>query len=575
LETGGVEWSAALAGLGMFLFGMSQIESAIKTVLGIHFKTLLKKATGTTPKSIATGIVAAGVLQSSTLVSLMSAAFVSAGMMSLLSGVGTIIGANFGSVGTSWIVTLLGFKFSVSAFAKPMIGIAGVGLLVSGSQRKVTAIFTLMMGFGLLFFGLDLLKESMEKLADSVDIARYHNYGLLAYVAIGFFLTAILNSSAASMAIFLAAVGAKVVSFEIATAMVIGANIGTTITIVILAIFGSSESRRIASAHVAFNIGTAIIIFALIKPINIFIQSGLNLDSDPVLALTIFHTIFNATGLIIFGFFTKQLTAFLAKRFVRMEDGITRYLNIGGNEIAEVGVEAIKKEAGYLMEESMSFCLQMCNIPPQEVYARKRKITAVIYSRTSVIEIDVKTRYEKLKKIEVAILEFSTKIGDRTPEEDLAISRALAAAREATYAAKVLKDTKNDLDEFAVSDDDYMLDHYNQTRLRISKLCDYLHRIMQPYSSKDEATLLTKLNMILNEIAEEDKNTLQTMSDAIKNGDIAQSTSPTFISMNRAVVNAGKSLVECVQLLYLSEKTEREEEISELKNKEISEKKIA
>ncbi|GHS86755.1 hypothetical protein FACS189487_01620 [Campylobacterota bacterium] len=568
LETESVNWSLALAGLGMFLFGMSQIESAIKTAAGVHFKTLLKKATGTIPKSLAAGVTAAAVLQSSTLVSLMVLAFVGAGMMSLLSGVGVLIGANFGSVGTSWIVTLLGFKFSVSSFAMPMIGIAGLGLLLSSSNRKVTALFTLMMGFGLLFYGLDLLKDSMESLASSVDLTKYRNYGILAYVFIGFILTAILNSSAASMAIFLAAVGAKVVSFEIASAMVIGANMGTTLTIVILAIFGSSDARRIASAHVAFNFGTAFMFILLLKPTNIFILDWLDLRNDPVLALAIFHTIFNLTGFIIFGLLTWRITKFLGTKFAKQEDTITRHINSVSPQMADVGVEALKNEASHLMEESMSFCLQMCNVPPKEIYAGKRKITAIIYSRTSIIEIDVKAQYEKLKKLEAAILEYSTKIGERAPEDEIILNRSLAAAREATYAAKVFKDVKNNLDEFAVSDDDYMLDHYNQMRLRVSKLCSYLYMAMRPSQKRVEESFSDKLHAILNEIADEDNNSLSTMSKAIKSGDIAQSYSPAFISMNRAVVNGSKSLVECVQFLFLSEETEQKNLEKEMHDEE-------
>ena len=554
-----MDWASALAGLGMFLYGMSLIESAIKTAAGAHFKTLLKKTTGTVPKSLITGVTSTAVLQSSTLVSLMIVAFVGAGMMPLLSGMGVLMGANLGSIGTSWIVTLLGFKFSVSAVAMPMIGVAGLGLLLSNSNRKVRALFTLAMGFGLLFYGLDLLKESMGNLANTVDIAQYSAYGTLAYILIGFILTVILNSSAASMAIFLAAVGAGVVSFEIGAAMVIGANMGTTITLVVLAFFSSPDCKRIASAHVLFNVGTSVIVLLLFKPIIYLITDIFALANDPVLALTLFHTIFNVSGFILFGSLTPQITRFFAKRFVKHEVRLTRYIDSVSPQMADVGVEALKNEAGHLLEESLNFSLYMFNIPPREILLRKRKIAAVIYSNSSIIEIDVDSNYERLKQIEAAMLEYSTKIGERTPQDETVLTRALTAAREATYAAKAFKDIKRNLDEFAVSDDDYMLDHYNQVRVRVAKLSSYLLLTMHADQQEHtEEALSAKLFEILAEIQDEDHNTLNTMSKAIRSSDIAQSVAPTFISMNRAVVNASKSLVECAQLLYLSQKQPEE-----------------
>jgi phosphate:Na+ symporter len=539
----------------MFLFGMSLLESAIKTAAGAHFKTMLKKATITVPKSLATGAASAAILQSSTLVSLMVVAFLGAGMMNLASGVGVMIGANFGSVGTSWMVTLLGFKFSVSSVAMPMIGVAGLGLLLTNSRKKLRALFTLLMGFGLLFYGLDLLKESMQTLANSVDLSKYQNYGALAYVAIGLILTVILNSSAASMAIFLAAVNVGAASFDVAAALVIGANVGTTGTIAILAAVGSPDTKRIAASHVIFNVGTAILALCLLAHISWLIIDGFGLKDDPVLALTLFHTIFNAIGLAVFGPLSTRISDFLSKRFVKKGAKITRHIDSVNPQMSDVGVEALKNESGHLLEESLNFSLYMLNLPPNEIFLRKRKITAVVYSHPDIIEIDIDAHYERLKKIEAAILEYSTLIGERTPEDETIVNRSLAAAREAIYAAKLFKDIKRNLDEFAASDDDFMLDHYNQARARVARLVKYLRLSMQT-DEENEKNLSAMLSKILTEIQNEDRSALNTITRAIKSGDVAQSTSPTFISINRAVVNASKALIECAQLLYLSIKIE-------------------
>ncbi len=540
---------AAFAGLGMFLFGMMQLESGIKTAAGARFKTLLRKTTDTIGKSVITGAIATATLQSSSLVSLMVLAFVGAGIMALSSGIGVMFGANIGSTGVSWIVALVGFQFDVNAFATPLIGIGALGLMLMSGSRKAQATFQLMFGFGLLFFGLDMMKDSMESVADHVDMAAFGGYGFLAYLAIGALLTAAIQSSAGSIAIFLSALAAGVITFDTAAVLVIGANVGTTITIMMGSIGGSADKKRVALAHLIFNIATGIVALILLKPMTWVVLDLLKMQDNLVLGLAIFHTLFNVMGVLIFSGFIMGLSAWLMRRFTREERRVTKYLHAVKPQMAEASVEALKNETRHLIREVMRFTLVLLNVPPKDLFGLKRKTTAIVYSNPGVLDINVQEAYERIKRLESSILAYATEIGERSPEDEAQLNNALAATREATYTAKVIKDIKHNLDEFALSEDDYMLDHYNQARLRICDLYRNLLKAMEP--DGDPKKRLERVDEILSTLKDEDKNALRTIYRAIKSGDIVQNSAPAFISTNRAVVSASESMIAAAELLFL------------------------
>jgi phosphate:Na+ symporter len=220
----------ALSGLGMFLFGMYYMELALKEAAGLRFKNWVRHSTSSTMKSLFTGAAATAVLQSSSVVTLMTLSFVSASLMSLHSGIAVIFGSNVGTTATAWIVATLGFKVKIELFALPMIGAGGLLLAFNSSGRKVAAVAKVAIGFGLLFLGLDIMKTAIESFSTTLDFSEFADYPLITFVAIGFVLTALIQSSSAATAIALSALYAQILVFDQAAAMVIGTNIGTTVT---------------------------------------------------------------------------------------------------------------------------------------------------------------------------------------------------------------------------------------------------------------------------------------------------------------------------------------------------------
>uniref|UniRef100_UPI0035681080 Na/Pi cotransporter family protein n=1 Tax=Sulfurovum sp. TaxID=1969726 RepID=UPI0035681080 len=204
----------ALSGLGMFLFGMLYMELALKESAGLRFKSWVKNSTSSTGKSLMTGTMATALLQSSSVVTLMTLSFVSASMITLHSGIAVIFGANVGTTVTSWIVATLGFKVSIEAFALPMIGAGGIVLIFDPPYKRVITIAKVFVGFGLLFLGLEFMKTSIESLTNAIDLAKFVNFPLITFIGIGFILTAIIQSSSAATAIVLSALYVNILSFE-------------------------------------------------------------------------------------------------------------------------------------------------------------------------------------------------------------------------------------------------------------------------------------------------------------------------------------------------------------------------
>ncbi|MCU0359041.1 MAG: Na/Pi symporter, partial [Cyclobacteriaceae bacterium] len=244
-----------LAGIGIFLFGMFELEESLKNLSGGTFRRLIRKFTENWFRSVLSGIISTAVLQSSTAVSLMVLAFAGAGIMGMENAIGVIIGSNLGTTLSSWIVATLGFKLKIEILAMPFIGLGGLGLIFFGKSTRATNISKFMVGFGFLFLGLDYMKTSIEGLATAYDLTSLRHLPAISFILIGFLLTAIIQSSSASMAIILSALNSSVITFPLAAYMVIGTNLGTTLTVLIGSLGSQTIKKRVAISHLLFNAG--------------------------------------------------------------------------------------------------------------------------------------------------------------------------------------------------------------------------------------------------------------------------------------------------------------------------------
>jgi phosphate:Na+ symporter len=316
-----------MAGLGIFLFGMVLLEESVKALSGKAFRRMIRLYTNTRMKAIGSGTLVTAILQSSSAVSLMVLAFVGAGIMSMQNGVGVIMGSNIGTTFTAWIVATLGFKIKIESFALPFIGIGGIGLMFFRDSTKLTHTSRLLIGFGFLFLGLDYMKGSVENIAQTIDMGRIPDYGLWIYLLMGILLTAVMQASAASIAIVLTALNSELITFEMGAAMVIGANVGTTITVLLGAIGGAPVKKRVSSSHLVFNAVTAAVAFFGLPILIWCVKAFFDINTNSVMGLALFHTLFNVLGVIIFLPLMGLLSRVLFRLYPDYKEVLTVYID--------------------------------------------------------------------------------------------------------------------------------------------------------------------------------------------------------------------------------------------------------
>ncbi len=243
-----------LAGLAIFLFGMTLMEESVRSLSGRAFRRIIRMYTNGRLRSVFSGAMVTALLQSSSAVSLMVLAFVGAGVMSMQNAIGVIMGSNIGTTLTAWIIATIGFKIKIESLALPFIGLGAVGLIVFKPSSKPSLVTRLLIGFGFLFLGLDFMKVSVDNFAQTFNLEHFAGYGMWFYLLVGTVITALMHSSAATIAIVLTALHSGLITFKIGAVMVIGANIGTTVTVLLGAIGGSPTKKRVSLSHLSFNL---------------------------------------------------------------------------------------------------------------------------------------------------------------------------------------------------------------------------------------------------------------------------------------------------------------------------------
>lgn len=340
---------AMVGGLGLFLVGMGLMTDGLKLVAGPALHRILANATRTRAHALGSGILVTALVQSSSAVTVAVIGFVNAGLLALGPALWVLFGANVGTTMTGWIVALVGLKFKVEALAMPLVGL-GALLRLAGEGRRGGAIGTTLAGFGLLFMGIVLLQQAFAGLAGQISLPQGDGPVVaMAQLGIGVVMTVLMQSSSAAMAITLTAAQGGVISAQGAAAVVIGANIGTTVTALLAAMGATPNARRAASAHIVFNLLTGAVALLLlpwlIGALGVARQA-LGLTPDPATLLALFHTTFNLIGVLLMWPLTGGLTRWLQQRFrAREEDeGQPQFLDDTVLAVPTLALDALTRE---------------------------------------------------------------------------------------------------------------------------------------------------------------------------------------------------------------------------------------
>lgn len=297
----GVAIGTLIGGVGLFLLGMNLMTDSLSALGGDTLRTIVGRLIHRRSSALATGVVATALLQSSSATTLITVGFVSAGLVTFSDSLGLILGANIGTTATSWLVSLVGLKFKVSVIALPLVGAGALLRLVTRGRRARLALA--LSGFGLVFVGIDVMQDGMAGL----DVDFNWGQGLpgpartAVMVGIGAVMTVVMQSSSAAAATTLIALSAGRVELQQAAALVIGQNVGTTVTAIIGASGGSLSARRTAVAHVLFNVLTAVVALITLRPFLAVITELAHrwVGDAPQTVLALFHTGFNVLGVVL------------------------------------------------------------------------------------------------------------------------------------------------------------------------------------------------------------------------------------------------------------------------------------
>ena len=353
-----------LGSLGLFLYGMTLMSEALQKVAGDKLRNILAAMTSNSVSRILTGLFITAVIQSSSATTVMVVSFVNAGLLSLVQSIGVIMGANIGTTFTAWLISLLGFKADIAVLAIPLIAFGFVFMMCKAKKKK--SIGELIIGFSLLFLGLSFLKNSVPDLQSSPEVLaflqQWTNYGfgsVLIFVLIGTILTIVLQSSSATMALTLVMCNNGWIPFEMGAAMVLGENIGTTITANIAASVANVSARRAAMGHSVFNVFGVLWCLILFHPFlglvsKIIMAMGLDnplvagASANSVLyAISMVHTLFNICNTLILVWFTNQIAQLVTKIIKgKKEEEVFRlqYIQGGMLSTAELSLNQAKEE---------------------------------------------------------------------------------------------------------------------------------------------------------------------------------------------------------------------------------------
>lgn len=536
-----------LAGLGIFLFGMHLLEEAVKSLSGKTFRRLIRTYTDGRLKAIASGSLVTAVLQSSSAVSLMVLAFVGAGILNMESAIGVMMGSNIGTTFTAWIVATLGFKIKIESFAFPLLGMGGAGLIFLRSRESLFQFSKLLFGFGFLFLGLDYMKLSVEGLAQNLHLEQLSGYGLWVYLLAGIIITALMQSSSANIAIILTALNSRLIDFNMGAAMLIGANVGTTITVSLGAIGAIQSKKRVGFSHVIFNLVTAAVAFASLPVLVSFVDLFFGPDTGDVMALAFFHTLFNALGVAIFFPFVGLLTRVLYKLFPDRKAVLTLYIDKTPSSVTDAATMALRKEIHHLLEESQFYNLRLLKIDERLVFDRDCP-----FDKTARKKMPLDTFYESIKLLHADIITYYSNLQseklDRSEAREL--ERLIYVSRNIMNSIKNFKSIRHNFDEFDASENFYLNSQYKLFRKRLTAVYFSMNRTV---AAENKEERYRRLLAVFANIEEADNLFIKNTLDAVSKKTIQAMQISSLLLVNRLFTQACRMQMYAMKDLLLSQ----------------------
>ena len=548
-----------IAGVAILLFGIIMLEEGFRVFSKGPLQNILKKATNKLYKSLSVGAVVTALIQSSSLVSVITISFISAGLIDLASGMGLVFGANIGTTATTWLVAGFGLKIQIAALALPMLVF---GLVFSFQKTiELKAVGNVLAGLGFFFLGIHYMKEGFDVFKQYIDLSQYAIpgfFGVIVYTGIGIVITAVLQSSSATMALILTALSVGQIEYENALAISVGANVGSTITAIIGSLSSNIAGKRLAGAHLIFNVVTAVVAIIFIYPLANLVRviaEFLNIAaSDYTLKLALFHTIFNVLGVVLMIPFIKKLEQVLMKLFKERVDKDVdepKYLNESVLEFPSAVISSLFKESEYLFKNAIfEIVAHALNIHREDIIS-DLKIKAVVKKSTTDFNINVDDiYYKKVKTIYGEIIRYATTAESKLKlrkKQQKTISDIKVANRKMIEIIKDVKELNRNISASLSHENKSMQKEYDGFRKKLTMVLRTIYLFRTEEESYKYAEILAQLKKDAKaHIRKSNKSIDKLIRKDLITAEMASSLFNDFTNVNQIT----KKLIEVAELLY-------------------------
>lgn len=570
MEYGFADILSLLGALGLFLFGMKVMSDALMSLAGKRMRSILATMTSNRFLGVSTGFLITSIIQSSSATTLMVVSFSNASLLTLTESISVIMGANIGTTITAWLITILGFKVSMSAIALPLVGF---GFLFTFSKKENLKNWGgFIIGFAILFIGLQFLKEAMPNIDENPEILEflktYTDLGfgsVLLFLLIGTVLTVVIQSSSATMALTLIMTAQGWIPFEMAAAMVLGENIGTTITANIAALVANFHAKRTARAHLIFNVIGVLWMLLLFYPfLNMIgwlvVRTGsdspfVNAMAIPV-AISLFHTIFNIVNTFLLVWFIKPI-ARIVERVIpeRIEEDKSiaepKYLNEKVLRYPETALSSLEKESKYLYEHAVFEIVSHALNVHREDIVSELKVRKVVKKSTKDFEVNVRELYlTKVKKIYGEIIRYASNTQSAfklSEEQNNRILEIKLANRNMVEVIRNVGDLGRNISKYVKSDNKHVIKEYNRFRKIIIRVL----RIIYVFRTEEENEIhYQKLLSIKNRAQENIHAGNIRIDDLIRKNLITVDMASSLVNDHDYVNGLIDRLITVAELLY-------------------------
>ncbi len=553
------------AGVAIFLFGMLALEEGFKAFSGGTLEKILQKSTDKLYKSIGFGFITTAIMQSSSLVSVLTISFIGAGLIGLTQGIGIILGANIGTTTGAWLMAGFGLKVNISAYAMPMLTF-GI-ILIFQKAKSLKGIGYILAGLGFLFLGIHYMKEGFEAFKATVDLASLSVggfKGLLIFIGIGILATVVMQSSHATIVLILAALSVGQITYENALALTIGANIGTTITAVIGSLSSNIDGKRLAGAHFIFNVVTAVVAVVFINQIMDVVgvlSDALGIAPDNhTLKLAVFDSLFKVMGVLMFIPFVDKLVKFLEGALKGKGDqevesyDTAQYLNESVLEIPATAIAAIERETKHLYVNAFEIITHGLNLKRSNIIS-DMPLEKVVEDRFSKKTVDIDDFYNhRIKGIYGEIIDFATIAQSQmSPQEIDDLYAMKLACRDIVDAVKDTKHLQKNLVKYDKNLNKHISKEYDEIRVGLAELLRNIDKISKMSEYDEMLLLLSKVKIHMERY---DILSNGTLDNLIRNDLITNEMATSLMNDSAYAYEISKHLIAMTEIVFMNSSDE-------------------